>query len=99
MKRLLAGLATALLVAGCTSGTNPSPAESIPPAPAAPAGWASIGAVSASGGGVGFELALTLRRWDLALTLGEPLLAAKPDDAELKAKVGRLRQMAGEARK
>ncbi|MEK7477429.1 MAG: tetratricopeptide repeat protein [Candidatus Coatesbacteria bacterium] len=46
-----------------------------------------------------FELALSMRRWDLALSLGEPLLAGKPGDAELKAKMARVRQMVGGRRK
>ena len=51
MKRLVAWLAAALLVAGCSSSTQSLPAETIPPIPTAPAGWASMGAISGSGGG------------------------------------------------
>jgi hypothetical protein len=58
MKRLVACLAAALLVAGCSSSTQALPAGSILPTPVVPAGWASIGAIGGSGGGVGTELAL-----------------------------------------
>ncbi len=58
MMRLVAGLAAALLVSGCSSSTNPLPAVSIPPSPVAPAGWASIGSIGGSGGRVGIDLAL-----------------------------------------
>jgi hypothetical protein len=50
MKRLVAGLSIALLVAGCSSSTQPLPVETIPPDATAPAGWASIGGISGSGG-------------------------------------------------
>ena len=55
----IAPLLPLLLVAGCTASTsNALPAGSIPPTPVAPPGWASIGAIGGSGGGVGTELAL-----------------------------------------
>ena len=57
MKTVVACLAVALLVSGCSSSTQSLPAGSIPPTPAALAGWASIGAIGGSGGGVGTELA------------------------------------------
>ena len=60
MKRLVAYMAAALLVAGCSGSTRPLPAESMPPAPIAPGGWASIGGIGGSGGqgGAGMELPL-----------------------------------------
>jgi hypothetical protein len=50
---LLAVVVLAILV-GCDAGTGaPEPAESVPPAPDAPAGWQSIVTFGSSGPGVG----------------------------------------------
>jgi hypothetical protein len=60
MNRLMVLLVAALLVAGCSSSPSTLPAETVPPTPAAPAGWMSIGAFAGTGGGgsVGTSLPL-----------------------------------------
>ena len=47
----------------------------------------------------GFDLAVSMRRWDIALSLGEGLLAARPADPELKAKMAQVRRMASGVRR
>jgi Prokaryotic membrane lipoprotein lipid attachment site len=50
MKRLLVGLLAAAVVAGCSSAQPVPPAESMPPTPVAPDGWAMLAAIGGTGG-------------------------------------------------
>ena len=66
--RLRVAIGLLLILAGCGAGSTPTPepAESIPPPPAAPAGWISIGSF---GGAAGSGLT------SASFTLGEGVLA------------------------